>query len=129
MIVLDTHAWIWWVSDPEKLSRKARAAINYAKRIGICPISCWEIATKVAHGKLKLDRDIRVWMSQVLAHPKVSLVEISADIAITAGYLGQEGFHGDSADRLIVATTKHNGAELVTKDKSIRAFQGVRSVW
>lgn len=42
MIVLDTHAWIWWVSDPNQLSKKARSAIDHASELGICPISCWE---------------------------------------------------------------------------------------
>ncbi len=129
MILLDTHAWIWLVSEPEKLSRKALAAINYAKQIGICPISCWEIATKAAHGKLAFDRDIRVWMSQALALPKFSLVELSAEIAITAGYLGQRGFRGDPADRLIAATAIQHGSELVSKDGRMRAFEGVRTIW
>jgi len=45
MIILDTHAWIWLVSEPEKLSKKAIEAIDYAIKIGVCPISCWEIST------------------------------------------------------------------------------------
>ena len=129
MIVLDTHAWIWWVSDPAKLSQKAHAAITDATTIGICPISCWEIATKVTQGKLTLDREIRVWMQQALARPGVTLVALSADIAITAGQLGQHGFHGDPADRLIVSSALQHGAELVTKDRNIRAFPLVRTVW
>ena len=55
MIILDTHTWIWLVSEPSKLSQKAHAAINYAPTIGVCPVSCWEIATKVNQGKLILD--------------------------------------------------------------------------
>jgi len=129
MIVLDTHAWIWWVSDPEKLSKKATNAIEYAKDIGICSISCWEIATKAARGKISLDRDIRVWMKQALSRPRLTLLEISADIAITAGFLGDDGFHGDPADRLIVATAMHHGAELVTKDKEIQSFRKIRTIW
>ncbi len=129
MTVLDTHAWIWWVSDPAKLSHKAQAALHYATNIGICPISCWEIATKAAQGKLTLDREIRVWMRQALARPGVALIPISPDIAITAGQLGQQGFHGDPADRLIVASALQHGAELITKDRNIRTFPLVRTVW
>ncbi|MBI3962794.1 MAG: type II toxin-antitoxin system VapC family toxin [Deinococcus sp.] len=129
MIVLDTHAWIWWASEPEKLSSRALAAINYSRAIGICPISCWEISTKVAQGKLTLDRDLRVWVQQALARPGVALLHLSADIAITAGQLGRQGFPGDPADRLIVATALHHGAELITKDKTIRSFRQVRTCW
>ena len=56
MIVLDTHAWIWWVSEPDRLSSRAHAAITSARRVGICPISIWEISTKEAKGRLSLDR-------------------------------------------------------------------------
>ena len=129
MIVLDTHAWIWWVSDPAKLSRKTQAALHYATTIGICPISCWEIATKVTQGKLTLDRELRVWMRQALARPGVTLIPISPDIAITAGQLGQQGFHGDPADRLIVSSALQLGVELITKDRNIRTFPLVRTVW
>lgn len=92
VIILDTHVWIWWVSEPHLLSRKALGASDYATKIGICPISCWEIATKVSQEKLELDRDLKVWTHQALARPRVALVAISADIAITAGQLGQQGF-------------------------------------
>ena len=129
MIVLDTHVWIWWVSEPDKLSSNALAAIDYAKTIGVCPISCWELSTKVSRGRLRLDRDIRVWVSHALSRPWVELLDLSADIAITAGQLGQQGFHGDPADRLIVATAMHHGSELVTKDEKIRAFSQLRTVW
>ncbi|MCZ6873070.1 MAG: type II toxin-antitoxin system VapC family toxin [bacterium] len=129
MIILDTHVWIWWVSEPEKLSTEALAAVNYSRPIGICPISCWEIATKTVNGKLSLDRPLRMWVRQALARPGVILTELSADIAILAGELGQQAFHGDPADRLIVATAIEHGAELVTKDRRIGAFASVRTVW
>jgi PIN domain nuclease of toxin-antitoxin system len=89
VIILDTHVWIWWVSEPDTLSGKALAAINYARAIGIAPIRCWEIDTKVAQGKLTLDRPLRVWVRQALARPGVILMELSAEIAIRAGELGQ----------------------------------------
>lgn len=129
MIVLDTHVLVWWVSDPGKISSKALSAIHYAKQLGVCPISCWEISTKVSKGHISLDRDLRVWMRQVLARPSVLLLDLSAEVAIAAGELGEQGFHGDPADRLIVATALHLGAELVTKDAAIRAFTPVRTVW
>ena len=129
MIVLDTHAWIWWVSDPRKLSAKARRAIDYAKAVGLCPISCWELSTKVAHGKLTLDRELHLWVRQALGRPPLQVLDLSPDIAVAAGQLGREGFHGDPVDRLIVATALHHGAELVTKDEKILAFPKVRGVW
>ncbi len=129
MIVLDTHVWIWWVSEPEKLSEEARSAIEYAKSAGICPISCWEISTKVAQGKLELDRDVGLWVRHALARPALQLLALTAEIAVTAGQLGLAGFHGDPADRLIVASALHYGTQLVTKDRTIRDFSGVQTIW
>lgn len=129
MILLDTHAWIWWVSEPARLSVPARTALEYAKRVGLCPISCWEISTKVANGRLELDREVGVWVSQALARPALELLPITAEIAVDAGQLGRLGFHGDPADRLIVATARHQGVPLVSKDAAIRAFAGVQTIW
>lgn len=129
MIVLDTHAWLWWVSSPEKLSPAARDAMEGARELGVSPISCWELATKVAQGKLRLDREIDVWVHQALARPRLRVAELLPEIAVAAGGLGAEGFHGDPADRMIVATAMHHDSLLVTKDQAIREFEPVRSVW
>ena len=129
MIVLDTHVWIWWVSEPTRLSAPAQAAVANARKVGICPISIWEISTKVAQGKLSLDRKLDVWVHQALARPGAELLELSAQVAVLAGQLGGRGFHGDPADRLITASAMSRGVELVTKDQAIRAFDEVRTVW
>ena len=129
MIVLDTHVLIWLASDPEKLSQKAQKAINYADILGICPISYWEIATKVTKKKLILDREVTTWIKQTLALPRIEALNLGTEIATKAGLLSREDFPGDPADRMIVATAQVNGAELVTKDKIIRSFSGVRTIW
>jgi PIN domain nuclease of toxin-antitoxin system len=129
VIVLDTHVWIWWVSEPEKLSLAARKALEGSKRSGICPISCWEISTKVAVGKLFLDRDVDLWVKLALAQPGLELLELTAEIAVLAGQLGLRGFHGDPADRLIVATALSLGAPLLTKDRQIGDFEGLVTIW
>ena len=129
MIVLDTHAWVWWVSAPDKLSSRATSAINDAKRIGICPISCWEISMKVTMGRLEIDRDVRLWVREALGRPRVVVLQLFPEIAAAAGQLPRRDFHGDPADRLIVATTLHHDAELVTKDGRIRSYAAVRTIW
>lgn len=129
MILLDTHVWIWWSSEPERLSAPARFAIEQAESVGVSPISIWEIATKVVNGKLSLDRPLRLWIAQAIALPKVELVGITAEIAVLAGELGATGFHGDPADRLLVATSLVRNAPLLTRDERIRSSPGVRCIW
>lgn len=128
MTVLDTHAWLWWVSKDAKLGRAAAAEIRRARRIGVCAISCLEVATAVAKGRIQLDRDPLAWMQQALALERVELLPVSPAIAVQATQLGRE-FHGDPADRLIVATALLEAATLVTKDDRIRSYPAVTTVW
>ncbi len=65
MIVLDTHIWLWWISNPEKLSTCAKQVIDQAvteKGIVISSISTWEIALLVKKDRLELSIDIRDWV-------------------------------------------------------------------
>jgi PIN domain nuclease of toxin-antitoxin system len=127
--VLDTHAWVWLVSEPKRLSRRATAFLARTGPFGVCPISCWEVATKVAIGKLTLDRDVRLWVRQALADERVTVAQLTTDAAVTAGLLGREGLHGDPADRLIAATALHLQVPVVTKDARLRRFRRLETVW
>lgn len=127
MIVLDTHAWIWWASNPARLGRRSRAAIETADRIGVPAVSCFEVAAAVAQGRITLDRAPLEWLEQALALPRVELVPLTPAIAVKATQLGS--FHGDPADRLIVATAIVHAATLVTRDKNIRGYSAISSVW
>jgi PIN domain nuclease of toxin-antitoxin system len=127
LIVLDTHVWVWWNSSPEKLSTRARQLIRDAEEVGVSAISPWEVSMLVAKGRLRLDRDVLVWVEEALKEVGISLLAISPRIAVTAGSL--EGLHGDPADRLIVATAMETSSVLVSKDSGIRSFAGVNAVW
>ena len=128
MIVLDTHAWIWWSSAPQKLSARARRAIDEAKDLAVSAISLWEVAMLAAKSRLELDRDVGLWMRQALATPRVRLIPLSVDIAVRSTSLGR-AFQGDPADRLVVATALELNAALVTKDDRIRSWEKIVTVW
>jgi PIN domain nuclease of toxin-antitoxin system len=128
LIVLDTHVWIWWISAPRKLSLHARRAIDEAKELAVSAISLWEVAMLVAKSRLELDRDVGLWMRQALAAPRIGLAPLSVEIAVRSTTLGHD-FHGDPADRLIVATALELNAALVTKDDRLRSWNGILTVW
>lgn len=128
MIVLDTHAWLWWVSKPTSLSQTARRRIERETRIGIPAISCLEVATLVAKGRISLDRDTLEWMNAALAMRKVEPLPLTPAIAVQAAELGR-GFPGDPADRLIAATAINEAVPLVTKDRKIRKSAVVTTIW
>ena len=127
MIVLDTHTWIWWASEPARLGRRGRAAIEAADRIGVPAVCCFEVAAAVSRGRITFDRAPLDWIEQALALPRVELLPLTTAVAVKATQLG--GFHGDPADRLIVATALLAGATLVTKDQNIRSYGPVANVW
>jgi PIN domain nuclease of toxin-antitoxin system len=56
VIVLDTHAWVWWLTKPERLGRRAARAIEKADRVGVPAICVWEVAMKAEARKLRFDR-------------------------------------------------------------------------
>ena len=131
MIVLDTHSWLWWLSDPKKLSRAARAAIQRSaagNEALVSAISVWEVAMLVARGRLDLSMGVAEWIAQAESVDGFHFIPVDNQIALRAVQLPGV-FHADPADRIIVATALARGAALATKDERIRGYPHVRSVW
>jgi PIN domain nuclease of toxin-antitoxin system len=132
MIVLDTHALIWWVNDDEQLSDRARKAIE--KEISgedgqfISTITAWEIALLVEKGRLTLTMDVKDWIDTVTAIEGVRFVPIDNDVAIQSVRLPGE-FLPDPADRMIVALARRLSTVLVTSDAKIQAYKHVKTIW
>jgi PIN domain nuclease of toxin-antitoxin system len=127
VIILDTHAWIWLLSDPGQLGSEAQRVLRKSRSKGIAAISCWEVAMLVARGRIELDRDPVAWMDDALRSAGIDLLPLTPAVAVASAQLGMP--HGDPADRLIVATALTHGAVLVTKDERIRQAGIVHSVW
>ncbi|MBK7862152.1 MAG: type II toxin-antitoxin system VapC family toxin [Archangiaceae bacterium] len=128
MILLDTHAFVWWSASPAKLSVRARKAIEKDPVRLLSDISLWEIAMLVELGRLKLDRDVEGWLEQAVAETAVDVVPIDSAIAVRSTRIAKN-FHGDPADRLIAATALVRAALLVTADEALRASPALRTVW
>jgi PIN domain nuclease of toxin-antitoxin system len=128
VIVLDTHAWIWWVSDPRKLGRAATREIHRARSVGVPAVSCFELASLAARGRISLDRSPNQWMQDALALPRVHLLALTPAVAVKAAEL-PTSFPGDPADRLIAATAILESALLITKDERLRESGVVRTAW
>ncbi|WP_127476306.1 type II toxin-antitoxin system VapC family toxin [Sulfurivermis fontis] len=132
MIVLDTHALIWWVNGDPQLSANAKKAIeselSAEGQVLISAISAWEIAMLVAKGRLALTMDIDDWLETVASIEGVSFVSVDTDVAVQSVRLPGE-FHPDPADRLIVALARHHSVPLVTADDKIREYRHVKTIW
>lgn len=128
MIVLDTHAWIWWVNESSNLSGIAHDTIQAADCIGIPAIACWELAMLVSKQRIRLSMDVQVWIDIALQRPKMKLLALNPEIAVLATRL-PGNFHGDPADRLIVASSLHHQSALVSKDEKIHSWGYAQVIW
>lgn len=131
MIVLDTHIWLWWLSNPEELTASATHAINQAmseNAIIISSISTWELALLVEKGRLKLSIDVRDWVRKTEGLPFVRFVSVDNTIALRSVSLPGD-FHADPADRIITATALTMGIPLISKDEKIRTYPHVQTIW
>ena len=128
-VVLDTHAWLWLSSDPDRLSGPATSAIEAAETIGVPSICCWEVAMLVQKGRIALDRPVAAWVRAALAREAVLAMAITPEIAASAGLIDAEQFPGDPADRMIYATARGAGAPLITRDARLRDFDPRGTLW
>lgn len=110
--VLDTHVWLWAsAGDP-----RAAALESFAGTAIIAAISQWEVTMLAMKGRVVLKPDPETWFSENLESP-VSIAPLTAEISIISCSLID--FHGDPADRLIVATAISMGIPLITADEKI----------
>jgi PIN domain nuclease of toxin-antitoxin system len=129
VILLDTHALVWAVADPKRLSRAAAAAIRDAQQEGglaVSAITLWELAALVARGRIQaygtVDASVRLLTEGVAVKP------ITPEIAALATQFPDD-FPHDPADRLIGATARAEGLPLVTHDEGIRHSSLLRTIW
>ncbi len=127
MIVLDTHAAVWYAAG-EKIKPSALRRIHQeatAKAIVLSAISAWEIGMLVAKGRLTIvDRTVAEYVAALFHREGVTEQPVTAIIAELAARLPGP-FHGDPADRIIVATAVANGATLATRDERILTYAKV----
>lgn len=95
----------------QKLIRNASAR----GELFLSPVSAWEIATLARRGRIELTTSPRVFVTDLFARPEINEAPVDFEIASTAGEL-DDGFHGDPADRFIVATAIVRGYRLMTRD-------------
>ena len=117
------------MNDAAKLSSRAEEAIYKAvaeKSVYLSSISAWEVALLISKNKLHLKMDVATWVGYSETLSYVTFVPVNNRIALNSVALP---LHPDPADRLIVATALHLGADIVTKDSQIAAYDGVKTIW
>jgi len=123
--LLDTHVFLWLIDGNKRFKQiqEFNTIIKAAEKSGlrVSVISLWEIAMLEAKGRLKFTVDIFDWIDQALAAPGIVCEPITPHVAIASTRL-PGNFHGDPADRIIVATARRLQCPLITADREILAY-------
>jgi PIN domain nuclease of toxin-antitoxin system len=128
-VLLDTHALLWWQAGGRRLSQAAATAIDRAELIHLSPVTFWEIATLRRFGRVELDRELGVWVHDLLRQPRIAIAALTPEAATWAGDLGAD-FPGDLIDRLLYATGRDIRVPMVSKDERLRDYSGdVEFIW
>lgn len=127
-LLLDTHAFLWWVFADPKLSRPARTAIadDEQNDIFVSAASAWEIATKFRIGKLADAGSVAHDVAGAIASEGFGELPISVRHAQSAGDLG--GRHKDPFDRMLVAQALMENLTLVSDERAFDAY-AIRRLW
>jgi PIN domain nuclease of toxin-antitoxin system len=123
-LLLDTHTFLWLINGDETLGSAIKDLIQETSReghIGLSSISIWEIAMLQNKGRISLSQPIERWIDKATASPLIRVINIDKGIALESCHLPGE-FHGDPADRFIVATARLLGIPLITRDKKILEY-------
>jgi len=128
-VLLDTCAVIW-LFNGDPLPAPVLAAIMgaaLAAGVFVSPVSAWEVGMlskpRGSRAGLQFLPDPKAWFARLMAAPGIREAALTPAIAVDASYLPGD-LHGDPADRLLVATARHLGVPLVTRDAKLIAYAG-----
>ena len=126
-LLLDTHAFLWWLVDSPRLPQPVRRAIeDEANDVLVSAASAWEIATKHRIGKLPEARAVALDIAGVIAGEGFQELPITVDDAARAGSL--PGPHRDPFDRMLIAQAQARNLVIVSIEARFEQF-GIRRLW
>lgn len=122
-LLLDTHVWLWFHLDPQRLGPAATdAVLDTANEPWLSPASVWEMALLADGGRIALDRPPAAWLDAALAALPVRDASLTRDVALRSRTIDLP--HQDPVDRFLAATAAVHGLTLVTADRRLLAGSG-----
>ena len=130
MIIVDTHVVVWLAFDHTRLSKKARIAIDDARKsaegLAISDITLLELAILASKGRIRLDISLETFLQEVEAR----FVVLPITGRACARALGlPAAYPKDPADRIIGATALVQGLSLITADREIHRAKALQTIW
>lgn len=129
-VLLDTHVWLWWLLGSDQLPKKERDGLDRLAGRGALRVAAVSLSeTQMLHskGRLSLNRPFDIWIRDAAAANVVQILPLDVEVVIALDGL-PTSFHGDPADRLIVATSRAHRIPLATHDGAIRKSR-VTTLW
>ncbi len=129
-VILDTHVWVWWLLPDSPLSARERRALDdiAADKGILLPAICqWEAQMLHSKGRIELPVPFATWLRRAAGTDMLTVLSLNADVVIAVDDLPGT-FHGDPADRIIVASARAHDLPLATHDEAIRKSRLVK-IW
>ena len=125
--LLDSHAFLWFVLDDQRISKEARSIIEDSKnKIYFSAASAWEIAIKTKLARLKIKGEFESFIIEQLSTNSFVPLSITISHSLYTERLPQ--IHKDPFDRIIIAQSKLEDLPLISKDKKIRKYK-LAMIW
>lgn len=125
--LLDTHVFLWWISDDERLSETARKILASGENeLFFSAAGCWEIAIKARLGKLDMPKKLEIFIADQLSDNAIQTMPVLAAHALHIYNLPD--FHRDPFDRMIIAQSQLEGIPIVTSDPLVSRYD-VQTLW
>lgn len=127
LIILDTHIWLWLINGNfDKFPTHWLTQFEEAPKLGVSPVSCYEIALAHSRGRIQLPSTAEEWFAEALSSAGIELIPITEVIASQAVNLSP--IHKDPFDRLILATAIVQNAKLASVDGLISRYAEAENI-
>jgi PIN domain nuclease of toxin-antitoxin system len=120
-LLLDTHCWLWMRGEPERFSPATQNLLRDPEvRLHLSAASVWELAIKLAAGKLRLPDPPARFVTRTLEEDQLTSLPILFDHTLRAAALPPH--HRDPFDRLLIAQAQLENLTLLTADHRLAAY-------
>ncbi len=117
-LLLDTHIWIWSISEPQRLTRRVARELDSAQnQLWLSPISIWETLLLHRKGRLKIPEGFSTWVTRALTTMPLTEAPLTFEVADALSTINLP--HSDPADMFLAASAKAFGLTLVTSDRNL----------
>jgi len=126
-VLLDTHAFLWWITDDPQLSARAREVISDGENeLFLSAASGWEIAIKAKLKRLKLPGEVERFIGEQLALNAIQSLPVKMSHALH--FYTIPDHHRDPFDRLLAAQVKMENLHILTADNQMSKY-GIKVLW